>query len=169
MQSSIVSSPSAPSWALSHDDAGSVSGLRLIGEPANTASEIRSMPESARSDTAPHVIQVIETELEKRGDGDKTPIRRVRQYYTLEGNLLAEFDPFDETHRDLVELVHKLRQDVDEKASEIARCREEIGQLARERNDGEAITGQFYRELKRYRRKFGKLPPPRSAKKGKAK
>jgi hypothetical protein len=42
----------------------------------------------------PRVIQVIEVELELRGDGTPaSPYRRVRQYYTLDGKLLAEVDP----------------------------------------------------------------------------
>lgn len=40
------------------------------------------------------VIQVIETDLEHRGKGIKgDPCRVVRQYYSLEGELLAEVDP----------------------------------------------------------------------------
>lgn len=42
------------------------------------------------------VIQVIETDLELRGDGThNAPFRRVRQYWTLDGTLLAEVDPND--------------------------------------------------------------------------
>lgn len=40
------------------------------------------------------VIQVIETDFEKRGKGTVAdPVRRVRQYWDLKGNLLAEVDP----------------------------------------------------------------------------
>jgi hypothetical protein len=41
------------------------------------------------------VIQVIETDLERRGSGkDETcPIRIIRQYWSLDGELLAEVDP----------------------------------------------------------------------------
>lgn len=39
------------------------------------------------------VIQVIETTLERRGDGKDTPIRLITQYWTLDGELLAEVDP----------------------------------------------------------------------------
>lgn len=44
------------------------------------------------------VIQVIETRLERRGSGkDKDdPIRIVTQYWSLEGELLAEVDPIVE-------------------------------------------------------------------------
>lgn len=39
------------------------------------------------------VIQVIETELLLRGNGEPgDPFRRVKQYYSLDGTLLAEVD-----------------------------------------------------------------------------
>ncbi len=38
------------------------------------------------------VIQVIETE-QMRGNGRTTVMRRVKQYWSLEGELLAEVDP----------------------------------------------------------------------------
>jgi len=42
------------------------------------------------------VIQVIETQLEKRGQGVAgDPVRRVRQYWTLDGLLLAEVDDWE--------------------------------------------------------------------------
>ena len=38
-------------------------------------------------------IQVIVTDLERRGKGvPDDPIRRVRQYWSMEGDLLAEWD-----------------------------------------------------------------------------
>lgn len=41
------------------------------------------------------LIQVIVTEIEQRGDGTKeSPIRRVTQYWSTDGKLLAERDPF---------------------------------------------------------------------------
>ena len=41
------------------------------------------------------VIQVIETSLDLRGKGvDGDPIRRITQYWTLDGKLLAEVDPW---------------------------------------------------------------------------
>ena len=41
------------------------------------------------------VIQVIETSLVLRGKGvDGDPIRRITQYWTLDGKLLAEVDPW---------------------------------------------------------------------------
>lgn len=45
----------------------------------------------------PRVIQVIESE-EIRGSGKfRDPCRRVMQYYTLDGVLLAEYDPCKES------------------------------------------------------------------------
>jgi hypothetical protein len=41
------------------------------------------------------IIRVIVTELEVRGRGTKDdPRRRVRQYWSLDGKLLAEVDPW---------------------------------------------------------------------------
>lgn len=43
---------------------------------------------------AARVVEVIETNLEKRGAGtENDPVRRVTQYYTLDGRLLFEHDP----------------------------------------------------------------------------
>jgi hypothetical protein len=40
------------------------------------------------------VIQVIRTELTVRGDGtDDSPVRRIVQFWSLDGELLAEVDP----------------------------------------------------------------------------
>jgi hypothetical protein len=40
------------------------------------------------------VIEVIETSTLRRGKGtDESPIRIVRQYWSLDGELLAEHDP----------------------------------------------------------------------------
>lgn len=39
------------------------------------------------------VIAVIETTLTRRGDGKDTVLRIVKQYWSLEGELLAECDP----------------------------------------------------------------------------
>lgn len=42
------------------------------------------------------LIQVIRTRLTTRGDGktDKTILRAITQYWSLDGELLAEVDPF---------------------------------------------------------------------------
>lgn len=43
------------------------------------------------------LIQVIETEIELRGKGTEAdPLRRVTQYWSTDGQLLAERDPFKE-------------------------------------------------------------------------
>lgn len=40
------------------------------------------------------VLKVIETLMERRGDGvPGSPIRIIRQYWSLDGELLAEWDP----------------------------------------------------------------------------
>ena len=45
------------------------------------------------------VLQVIETDLVRRGDGSKdNPLRRVTQYWSTEGKLLAERDDAEPTH-----------------------------------------------------------------------
>lgn len=46
---------------------------------------------------AAQVISVIRTELERRGQGvESDPIRIITQYWTLDGELLAEVDPYTE-------------------------------------------------------------------------
>jgi hypothetical protein len=42
-------------------------------------------------------IEVIRTQLTKRGDGIKTRLRIVEQFWSLDGTLLAENDPCYET------------------------------------------------------------------------
>lgn len=39
------------------------------------------------------ILEVIVTNLATRGDGIKTPIRIITQYWTLDGELLFELDP----------------------------------------------------------------------------
>ncbi len=39
------------------------------------------------------IITVIETSLATRGDGERTPVRILTQYWTQAGELLAEKDP----------------------------------------------------------------------------
>lgn len=39
------------------------------------------------------VIQVIRTRLLRRGNGSTTPIRIIEQFWSLDGELLAEVDP----------------------------------------------------------------------------
>ena len=50
------------------------------------------------------VICVIVTELERRGNGTQhDPVRRVKQYWSLDGTLLAEADPCSDTLRAFTE------------------------------------------------------------------
>jgi hypothetical protein len=60
------------------------------------------------------VIRVIETRLEVRGDGRDVPLRAVTQYWSEDGDLLAEadswcdrftFDRLEKAARDLVDLL----------------------------------------------------------------
>lgn len=44
-------------------------------------------------------IEVIETTLLRRGNGKDDPIRVITQYWSLDGDLLAEYDPTIDTHR----------------------------------------------------------------------
>lgn len=39
------------------------------------------------------VMQVIRTDIELRGDGKTDPYRRIFQYWSVDGELLAEVDP----------------------------------------------------------------------------
>jgi hypothetical protein len=44
--------------------------------------------------TEVRVFQVIETNIAVRGKGtQESPLRRIKQYWTLDGELLAEHDP----------------------------------------------------------------------------
>jgi hypothetical protein len=48
------------------------------------------------------VIQVVRTELELRGDGTRdSPMRRLTQFWSLDGVLLAEVDPLPGSSKDL--------------------------------------------------------------------
>jgi hypothetical protein len=45
------------------------------------------------------VIQVVRTNLERRGKGvDGDPVRRIEQFWSLDGRLLAENDPDGSTY-----------------------------------------------------------------------
>jgi hypothetical protein len=39
------------------------------------------------------LVTLVQTSLTTRGDGESTPIRRVMQWWTQEGELVAENDP----------------------------------------------------------------------------
>ena len=43
--------------------------------------------------TDARLIEVIVTNLELRGNGKDDPYRRITQYWSLDGKLLAEVDP----------------------------------------------------------------------------
>lgn len=53
------------------------------------------VPSLGRNHDYARVIQVVETTLERRGSGkdDSDPIRVITQYWSLDGELLAEVDP----------------------------------------------------------------------------
>lgn len=50
------------------------------------------------------VVQLIVTELDLRGNGrvDDEPYRRIRQFWTMDGGLVAEVDPWKDHQRDFV-------------------------------------------------------------------
>lgn len=45
------------------------------------------------------VIEVVETTLTRRGNGETNPIRVITQYWDRDGNLLAEEDPSPDIKR----------------------------------------------------------------------
>ena len=49
-----------------------------------------------RNDVKAKVIQVIEVEHIRGGSADHEPLRPVKTYWDLKGNLLAEYDPMSE-------------------------------------------------------------------------
>jgi hypothetical protein len=49
-----------------------------------------------RNDVKAKVIQVIEVEHIRGGNADNEPLRPVKTYWDLKGNLLAEYDPMSE-------------------------------------------------------------------------
>ena len=51
------------------------------------------------------IVQVIETTLEVRGTGEEwSPLRRITQYWSLAGELLAEVDPLEDGRGELITL-----------------------------------------------------------------
>lgn len=51
-------------------------------------------PTAADKSDVVRVVQLIETNIERRGTGSQEdPIRRIRQLWDFEGNLVAEHDP----------------------------------------------------------------------------
>lgn len=51
------------------------------------------------SDKEVIVMQVIKTTLLRRGNGKETPIRAVTQYWSMQGDLLAERDPLPQPEK----------------------------------------------------------------------
>lgn len=53
------------------------------------------VPSLGRNHDYARVIQVIETTLERRGTGkdENSPLRMITQYWSFDGELLAEVDP----------------------------------------------------------------------------
>ena len=47
-----------------------------------------------RGTDSARVIQVIETRSLKGGGTDSDPVRAIKQFWDLDGNLIAESDPF---------------------------------------------------------------------------
>jgi hypothetical protein len=63
----------------------------FLGEGSQKAVQISR---NAGAEMTARVIQVIETDNELRGEGTRSsPLRRITQYWTLDGTLLAEHDP----------------------------------------------------------------------------
>ncbi len=58
------------------------------------------------------LIQVIETTLATRGDGKETPYRHIKQYWSLEGELLAEVDPMAEIYEPDFEEWNRVRRNL---------------------------------------------------------
>lgn len=87
------------------------------------------------------LIQVIETDLERRGSGEGgSPIRRVTQYYSTDGKLLAEVDAWAEGMRigdeELVRYhVEPWRKRVDALVLEVAR----LAEIAKRLADGKKV------------------------------
>lgn len=50
------------------------------------------------------VMQVIRTTNARRGDGVTTPIRAITQFWSMEGDLLAEVDPLQHLASDSSEV-----------------------------------------------------------------
>jgi hypothetical protein len=122
----------------------------------NTSTPYRNAPETAPDPRAPKLIQVIACELLIRGRGtDGRPFRAVRQYFTLDGCLLAEVDPVDENRteleRRLGEVIHhndELVARKDELESSIATLTGQLNALIVEKQALHAELRRTQRQLK---------------------
>lgn len=62
----------------------------------NRAEQIQAGPwEWKSADKEVMVMQVIKTTNMTRGDGINTPIRAITQFWSMDGDLLAEIDPLE--------------------------------------------------------------------------
>lgn len=55
-----------------------------------------------------YVDSVILSSKELRGDGEKSPYRRVNQVFTLEGELIAEYDPYRQSYAEIDRFLNQL-------------------------------------------------------------
>jgi hypothetical protein len=66
-------------------------------------------PMTYRDPTTPRVVQVIRSEIRVRGRGEEgSPIRRIVEFFSLDGDLLAEVDCCDENAYRLETRIEKL-------------------------------------------------------------
>lgn len=89
------------------------------------------------------VIQVIETNILTRGDGETTPVRRVKQYFSLEGELLAEVDPLPDHEQSIMVLTEAIQWALGEKGDFPARS---------------SGTGAYWWRSELRKRAYGMLP-----------
>ena len=65
------------------------------------------------------VIRAVRTDLEKRGNGVETPVRIVTQYWSEDGDLLAENDPCPDYISELSQLEARKNDIINRKQSRI--------------------------------------------------
>ena len=64
------------------------------------------------------MLSVIETALARRGDGRRRPVRVITQYWSTEGELLAEVDPTPDSDRER----ERMRSALEEIVNHVGRC-----------------------------------------------
>jgi hypothetical protein len=124
-----------------------------------TPSPWRNAPETVPDPRAPKLIQVIACELLIRGRGtDGRPFRAVRQYFTLDGCLLAEVDPVDENRteleRRLGEVIHhndELVARKNELESSVASLTGQLNVLIVEKQALQSQLNGAHRKLRKHR------------------
>lgn len=77
-------------------------------------------------------VTLIQTSLATRGDGESTPIRRITQWWTPTGELVAENDPCsvvvtEEQRRELTSIIGSLGLSVEEFGNAIERVARVLG------------------------------------------